>query len=51
MLGMLLIFVLLVALAVCLPNWFEHRRWGLVPSVVSGILLVAAVAMVFLGRL
>jgi hypothetical protein len=47
MLGILVMFSLLVVLVGCLPSWWHAQRWGYVPSCTAGILLVAAVTMVF----
>lgn len=51
MFGVLLIFVLLIALAVCVPNCWQRRRWGFIPSTVAGVLLVVAVTLVFTDQL
>jgi len=47
MLGILLMFVLLMAVVLSLPYWWHARRWGYVPSAVAGVLLMVTVSMVF----
>ena len=42
-----LVFGLLIALAMCVPNCWQKRRWGFIPGAVCGVLLVVAVTLVF----
>jgi hypothetical protein len=43
----ILVFMLLLALVVCVPNVWQRRRWGFIPGAVCSVLLIVAVTLVF----
>jgi Protein of unknown function (DUF3309) len=51
MLGTILIVVLILALLGALPRWNHSRSWGYFPTGGVGLILVAVVVLLLLGRI
>lgn len=49
--GTILLIVLILILIGVIPTWPHSRSWGYGPSGVLGIIVVALVIMVLMGRL
>ena len=49
MFGFILIFVLLMVFAMCLPYCWQGRRWGILSSAVSVALVGAAMTLVLVA--
>ena len=51
MLGLLLIFILILALTGTLPTWPNSKNWGYFPAGGLGFLLAVVVVLLFMGRI
>ncbi len=51
MLATVLVIVLILALVGALPRWSHSRNWGYYPSGGLGLVVVALVVLLLLGRL
>jgi uncharacterized protein DUF3309 len=51
MLGTILIVILILALLGALPRWSHSRSWGYAPSGAVGLILMAVVILLLLGRI
>ena len=49
MLGYTLIVVLILALIGAVPTWPHSRRWGYYPTGGIGLILLAAIILLFVG--
>jgi hypothetical protein len=50
-LGTILLIVVVLALLGVLPTWRHSRSWGYAPSGAIGIVLVALVVLLLMGRI
>jgi hypothetical protein len=50
-LGTILLIILVLLLIGALPNWGYSRAWGRGPSGIIGIVLIAVLILVLLGKL
>ena len=51
MLGIFLILILILVLVGAVPTWPHSRNWGYYPSGGIGLILMAAVVLLFVGRI